>query len=462
MFGHGSRGTRGKKRKRNGGSSDTPGASTQNATQTQIALRPLMATTETTIADSDTFTGKALIPALKYPFNKAGTSTTQGFLGSDDEEELESDSDVEIIIRDVKRPKTVAELEVEAAHKATKLKNIIDPYITTAYLDVDGVDLPRIRDGVLEALCHTRQASDQEPSYKPVILKNLIVIFQGMTLFEDCLLKGFRYKQSNGASLDSKRRVLSSLQKAIGYPVNGDRDNKIIYVITKEYKEARIRHIMRLQKMGKDSEQPTTPMEMLLIRLIDRCIVFGHTKEPLRNSRDERTGVKRVAARVETIEDALASCSGPEGKLYTEFATLIPSALRGSAPEWPWKIPEWVSGQHEIQARLGETWYFPEDDKVASEADTGTLPAQKQEPNKSPVKPFGSIEAFFAHMQQPGPTNTRVFDDDWNEDLLEERLARLLDMSKGKELCKGNDELPGSAKEERELQVEVKYEKEGE
>lgn len=112
--------------------------------------------------------------------------------------------------------------------------------------------------------------------------------------------------------------------------------------------------------MNQDPEDPTDPMEALLIKLIDRYIVFnfgGHyNKSPLRTKKDSRGGWERVFARENTLKTFLGSASGLE-RLFTEYAVMVPSDLRdntGPTPQRPWQISKWVSVNQKIrqEARL--------------------------------------------------------------------------------------------------------------
>lgn len=221
------------------------------------------------------------------------------------------------------------------------------------YLNVHGCGLPCIHGPVFEAIFHTRDVTEPEQNYKPVVLKNLVAIFQGFVLFEDCFTwDGFtRFDKY-------MPKISSMLQVALGYSVRHGNDSVVLSVVSAAFKAGRTRHIMAQIVDKKEPEIPTDPMEALLVNLIDRHIEFTFSHKYLHSSKDPKIAWERVNARKDTIVASLASSEG-KNKLYTDFATMIPSELRGHAWQRPWKNPKWIAHQMGLKKK--------KDDAVAAE-----------------------------------------------------------------------------------------------
>lgn len=226
--------------------------------------------------------GTALLPSLHRPnntsFGRAATSDDE----DEDEDDDDDDSDVEIVINPT--------------------KVIIDMTRNKTCLEMEGLASVDIYGHSFRALFHERQTCEIEPSYRFILLKNLIVVFQGLVLFEDCLEK--RAFGNHWKSQD-KLIVGSILQDALGYEVRTPDDNQTLYTIATKYKAARTNFILEQLRNGNKPTDPQNPKQALLIQLIDRQIVFDWTKSTLVSKNERPFGMARVAIRARTVKKTL-------------------------------------------------------------------------------------------------------------------------------------------------------------
>lgn len=348
-----------KRRKKNKGSSNEP---------TEDYFHSESGADANSVAYTKSLATNALLPAM------AERATRREDATNDDD----SDSDVEFILPPSRSRHS------NRANQSTKAETIVtDPTKHKSHLDVEGVVAPSIDGFVYQAIFHTRYISEPEQSYKTVVLKNVIIAFQGLVLFEDCLVH-----DAFGKNLYKfKPRVLSALQAALGFPIRHPEDKTIINVIAGEYKRGRVRHVLKRLDAGKEPEKPTNRMEALLVELIDRCLMFECSKSPVRSSKESTGGWKRVKVRENTLRTTVASAAGIES-LLTVFAAMVPPDMRSDTSKRTWEIASWVTAQKKLYA-----------EEKADKIDFGDL------------MEFKDIDTFFA-LAFPNPKRKRMTDDD--------------------------------------------------
>lgn len=204
-------------------------------------------------------------------------------------------------------------------------------------LEMEGTIGPMNINGfVRESIIHTRLAAPVQKSYKDMVTKNLIAMFQGFILFEDCLTQDAFH---NIRSM--KSQVLATLQTALGFIIRGKDDDHVLTVIKREYSIARTRKILSELRNNMIPEDPKDPMAALLVQLIDRCMIFEHLKTSMRTENDSKVGWERVEERRKTMEHTLCSPTEKQ-RLFTECASMLPSDARETTFPRPWTIPIWV------------------------------------------------------------------------------------------------------------------------
>lgn len=263
--------------------------------------------------------GTALVPS----FERTKDSSFGHAAASDDEDD---ESEVEITLV----PKKV----------------IIDMTKGKSCLEMEGLAPVGVYGFVFHALLHERQTCDTEPSYKVIVLKNLIALFQALLLFEDCLAAR---PYGGHWNLQVLKIASSTLQGALGYEVRTNEDNETLYITTCKYKAARTKFILSQLRDGNEPEDPKGPGEALLIQLIDRKIVYDYTKSPLISKLKKPAGMARVALRAQTVKDTLADAAA-RNSLYTDFGAMVPLNIRGDALKRPWHFNKWVVQQGEREA----------------------------------------------------------------------------------------------------------------
>lgn len=206
------------------------------------------------------------------------------------------------------------------------------------FLTFEGVTNVRHIDGdIRQYLFNDRFAlSDKDVDYAVWVKKNLIVTFQGHLLYEDCLVT----RASNNMD-ESKNRILSRLQEDVGLPVDDKNHFLLLRAVLHIYKDARVDAIARALQGGFVPQDPQDPLTALLIKLIDRYIMYSTDKIPLRSMPPTNTVLERVEQRSKLLRDTLAN-SSKTSKLFSEFGCLIPSEECGLISPRPWLCESWV------------------------------------------------------------------------------------------------------------------------
>lgn len=148
------------------------------------------------------------------------------------------------------------------------------------------------------------------------------------------------HTKSHGITFLVTKRIMSVLQNALGYDRKDEVDNGTLHKITTSYTNARVGKIRQHLQTGTTPQDPQDAFTSLLLRLIDRAIVYGFKKTPMRTSdEDDEIGWDRVKTRIEIVERIMDD-PGEKEKLSTDFASLIPVECRGQESPPPWEVPQ--------------------------------------------------------------------------------------------------------------------------
>lgn len=273
-----------------------------------------------TLSVADTRQSEALALLNLRPLSVEDFSSEVKGSSDDDDEDSSSDEEVEITIN---------------AHQPTAAEFVDDQ----EKFKIEGViGLPGIYGPLRVKLINFRFAQEKDRSPN-VVPKNLVVLFQGHILFEDCLTS--EALQQIGGARYAKSKVLSHLQGGLGVGRSHNEDSGFVHKVMHLYKKARISAIGSALKKGKTPKDPQDPLGALLIKLIDRAIIFDFRKKPLAVFGVPFMSDEVLQQRAQLVKETLDDQGKWDG-LFAEFGAFIPSNLRRTPVERPWEIESWV------------------------------------------------------------------------------------------------------------------------
>lgn len=190
--------------------------------------------------------------------------------------------------------------------------------------------------------------------------KNLIILFQGHLLLEDCLVKDIGINYS--ARRRKTNRVYAALQKALGFHTRSN-SNRGIMMLLKLCSEAREEEILRHAKFANEPPMGNSDQNALLLMLVDRYIMF-HTsgKQALRIDRHPLSFEERLKDRISAFEMAIKEVK--DNVQYEEMRFIrsigkvdeVVSLDKDKEPElWRHLVPM-VAG-HDLASNFTKPWF---------------------------------------------------------------------------------------------------------
>lgn len=185
-------------------------------------------------------------------------------------------------------------------------------------------------------LNHRRWAKPDDPP-EVVGKKNVIIMFTIHAEIEDCIV-GIPF----GHQID-RAKPLGLLQQLLGISyMKGPRAYTFSLAILKAYTNSR--HEQILQHLVRDQRppEPESPMDKVLLSVVDRRLVFMFTRAPLHpmpvSSLQSRLQHHRLK-----LEKFLSNESEVD-KAFTAFTPMVPEVDQKEWPK-PWHIENWLSEQ---------------------------------------------------------------------------------------------------------------------
>lgn len=116
------------------------------------------------------------------------------------------------------------------------------------------------------------------------VQKNLIVALQAHTLLEDCMTEEDGHKRSVFRA--KTNCVWVGLQKAVWQPQADNTNHGAVFNLLRIYSRAREQEVLCFAIHGKEPPLSTTPLNALLIMMMDRYLLFECTNKTIRQTRD--------------------------------------------------------------------------------------------------------------------------------------------------------------------------------
>lgn len=193
-------------------------------------------------------------------------------------------------------------------------------------------------DSVITDFLSNPKFSSSDDDTMTTVQKNLIILFQAFALFEDCHDVGTKKSRKS-----SRRKLLRAILRTMGTCPASFKGVTAIDRLLATYGGVRHAELLRLQTLGQSPTPPTNPRTALLIRLIDRYLVFKDTWTPIPQPSNTEDLKDRESKRVQTLQSSLEailssadtqhdnqdeqSCTpnAPQS-MFTTFAAMIPCA----------------------------------------------------------------------------------------------------------------------------------------
>lgn len=172
----------------------------------------------------------------------------------------------------------------------------------------------------------------------------LIVTFQALAAFERCL---------SSIKSSEKSFALSKLQSTLGIFVGSSWDAKVLTSIIRNYVDGRVNEILASLKRGKIPELPQDELLALLIRLIDRRIVFAFRRRfALPSSKDTVTAFSMCNQSCEAVSTALSKLSP---NIFSGVGAMMNEGMRPVDLGSPWEDKAWLAENLGADFKLPET-----------------------------------------------------------------------------------------------------------
>lgn len=161
------------------------------------------------------------------------------------------------------------------------------------------------------------------------IKNNLVVVFQAMVLFEDCLVK---------CTKTEEKFIFQRLQGVLGFRARrSDRSSKgILEPLAAIYVQARTQEIVSIVRSGRLPEPPEEHLTALLVALIDRRIFFLYRKRPLRIALCDVDHETRVTEYMGIVSDHI---NGASNAIFLYMGAMLTGVDIAQYTREKWKRP---------------------------------------------------------------------------------------------------------------------------
>lgn len=208
-------------------------------------------------------------------------------------------------------------------------------------------------------LDHRRWAKPEDPP-EVVGKKNVIMIFTIHAEIEDCFGVPYSQKFDNAKPLGLLQQLLG-----ISY-MKGPRAYTFVRAILKAFTNSRHEQILEHLVRDEWPPEPESPMDRVLLSVVDRRLVFKFTSVPL-HTMPLLEPHWRLQQHLLKLERLLSSEIEVE-KVFTEFTPMVPEEDQKEWPR-PWQIKDWLWQQ---ERRCHKKFNLPSNTLASN--DTGLTP----------------------------------------------------------------------------------------
>lgn len=198
----------------------------------------------------------------------------------------------------------------------------------------------RLSGHAVDFLLNHRRFAKPEDSPEVVAKKTVIIMFTIYAEIEDCLVQ-----IPVGHKVD-KAKPLGLLQQLLEVSyMKGPRAYTFALAILKAYTNSRYEQIVHHLCRNQSPPEPETPMDKVLLSVVDRRLVFMFTREPLHTMpvSSPRSRLQHHRLKLER----LLSNEAEVEKVFTAFMPMVPQVNQKPWPK-PWHIKPWVREQEDI------------------------------------------------------------------------------------------------------------------
>lgn len=197
-------------------------------------------------------------------------------------------------------------------------------------------------------LHHLRWAKPEDPP-EVVGKKNVIIMFTIHAEIEDCIC------HTPFTENVDKSKSLSLLQQLLGISyMKGPRAYTFARAILKAYTNSRHEQIILHLHRDQWPPEPETPIDKVLLSVVDRRLLFVFTRQPLHTTLVTEPHSRLQHHRMK-LERLLSSDAEVE-KVFRAFTPMVPEAKQKAWPK-PWHITSWIQEQ---ERRFRKTFTLPQ------------------------------------------------------------------------------------------------------
>lgn len=198
----------------------------------------------------------------------------------------------------------------------------------------------RLSGHAVDFLLKHRRFAKPEDSPEIVAKKNVIIMFTIHAEIEDCLVQ-----IPLGHKVD-KAKPLGLLQQLLDISyMKGPRAYTFALAILKAYTNSRYEQIVQHLFRSQSPPEPETPMDKVLLSVVDRRIVFMFTRQPLHTMPVPSPPSRLHHHRLKL--ERFFSNEAEVDKVFTAFIPMVPQVNQKPWPK-PWHIKPWLREQEDI------------------------------------------------------------------------------------------------------------------